>query len=89
MDKQYSSLEIGMLAYVFEKKIKTIIKWIEFKNDLLTSQKAIEALQKIETFRRSLNGKCSCGAMAKGDDCAGSTGCDHLKSRHPLNKGEN
>jgi hypothetical protein len=42
----YSKLEIAMLAQAFGKSFATIVRWIENKDDRLTSDKAKKALQK-------------------------------------------
>lgn len=44
--KEYSAIEIAMLATAFDKSTQTIERWIKNNDDRLTSEKAKSALQK-------------------------------------------
>jgi len=47
--KQYTLIEIALLATAFNKSTQTINRWILQNNDLLTSEKAKYALLKSKT----------------------------------------
>lgn len=43
--RTYTNFEIYQLALAFNKSVQTINRWIKMGNDILTSQKALTALQ--------------------------------------------
>lgn len=45
-EKNYSLVEIALLAQAFKKSTQTIERWIAAKDDRLTSDKAKQALRK-------------------------------------------
>ena len=47
--KQYTLIEIALLATAFNKSTQTINRWILQNNDLLTSEKAKSALLKVKS----------------------------------------
>lgn len=49
--KQYSVVEIALLATAFKKSTQTIIRWIEKNDDRLTSERAKAALLKIKLLK--------------------------------------
>ena len=44
--KEYSLVEVALLAEAFNKSTQTIIRWIDKEDDRLTSEKAKLALSK-------------------------------------------
>ena len=46
LQKSYTLIEIALLATAFGKSTQTIIRWIDTKDDRLTSEKAKLALLK-------------------------------------------
>lgn len=46
--KQYTLIEVALLATAFNKSTQTINRWIIQNNDILTSEKAKSALLKVE-----------------------------------------
>lgn len=55
--KKYSSIEIGALAEIFEKSPETIKRWIAANDDILTSDRAKEAIQSVAHLKSNAPAK--------------------------------